>query len=66
VGWAQAGIKSGLIGDNDPEEWDLPPKPKWMRWKTYEQHKKKFDHYDEILDCGCAALAVRLTGLKLF
>ena len=24
-----------LIADLDPDEWDLPPKPKWMRWRTY-------------------------------
>ena len=28
----QAKIKSRLIADLDPDEWDLPPKPKWMRW----------------------------------
>jgi hypothetical protein len=27
----KAKIKSRLIGDCDPNEWDLPPKPKWMR-----------------------------------
>ncbi len=30
-------IKRRLIGELDPEEWDLPPKPKWMRWKTYRR-----------------------------
>ena len=27
----KAKIKARLIGDLDPEEWELPPKPKWMR-----------------------------------
>jgi hypothetical protein len=22
----------------DPDEWDLPPKPKWMRWHTYNRY----------------------------
>jgi hypothetical protein len=30
----QAKIKARLIGNLDPDEWDLPPKPKWMRWRT--------------------------------
>jgi hypothetical protein len=29
----QAKIKARLIADLDPDEWDLPPKPKWMRWR---------------------------------
>lgn len=62
----QQRIKSRLIGSLDPDEWDLPPKPKWMRWKTYERHERKFDHYEEILDYGCAAAAAKLSGLKLF
>ena len=34
----QAKIKSWLIGDLDPEEWSLPPKPRWMRWQTYNRY----------------------------
>jgi hypothetical protein len=34
----QAKIKARLIGDHDPREWDLPPKPKWMRWRTYQRY----------------------------
>jgi hypothetical protein len=32
----QAKIKSYLcsMGGFEPDEWDFPPKPKWMRWKT--------------------------------
>jgi hypothetical protein len=59
-------IKSRLIADLDLDEWDLPPKPKWMRWKTYRRYEAKFDHYEAILDYGCAALAAKLSGLKLF
>jgi hypothetical protein len=28
-------IKARLIGDLNPEDWELPPKPRWMRWATY-------------------------------
>ena len=55
-------IKSRLIANLDPDEWDLPPKPKWMRWNTYNRYEAKFDHYEAILDYGCATLAARLMG----
>ena len=54
-----------LIGGFDPEDWDLPTKPKWMRWKTYHRHEAKFDHYEAVLDYCCAAMAAKLTGLKI-
>jgi hypothetical protein len=59
-------IKARLIGNLDPSEWDLPPKPKWMRWETYQKYEERFDRYEEILDYGCAALATKLTELKIF
>ena len=43
---AQAKIKSRLIAKLDPDEWELPPKPKWMRWRTYNQIESKFDLLD--------------------
>jgi len=52
----QARIKARLIGDNDPDAWDLPPKPKWMRWTTYNRYVDRFDKCEAILDAGCAAL----------
>jgi hypothetical protein len=58
----QARIKSRLIGDLDPDEWDFPPKPKWMRWATYNQYSERYDHYDDILDRGCVALAAKFLG----
>src|SRR5262249_28943431 len=45
-------IKRCLIGDLDPEEWELPPKPKWMRWKTYQRYVEQFDRYEAALDAG--------------
>lgn len=58
-------IKARLIGDLDPDEWELPPKPKWMRWETYARYEQKFDRYEEILDYGCAALLAKLSGLDI-
>ena len=54
------GVKSRLIADLDPDEWDLPPKPKWMRWRTYNRLVDRFDAYETILDSGCAELVARL------
>jgi hypothetical protein len=58
----QAKIKSRLcrIGGFDPDEWDLPPKPKWMRWRTYNRAVEKFDRYESILDKGTFALVAKL------
>ena len=61
----QSKIKSRLcaVEGLDPEEWDLPPKPKWMRWQTYERYETRFDRYEEMLDLGFLEL-VRKLGLK--
>ena len=56
----QAKIKSRLIGDLDPQEWDLPPKPKWIRWSTYNEYARRYDRYEAILDDGIADLAAKL------
>jgi hypothetical protein len=56
----QAKIKQRLIGDCDPDEWDLPPKPKWMRWRTYDRYVERYDAYEAILDYGIAELVAKL------
>jgi hypothetical protein len=53
-------IKSRLIADLNPDEWDLPPKPKWMRWRTYNRYVEKFDRYEALLDLGLVTAANRL------
>jgi hypothetical protein len=53
-------FKSRLIADLDPDEWDLPPKPKWMRWATYNRYVARYDHYESIRDYGCVAFAAKL------
>jgi hypothetical protein len=44
------------IGKLDREDWDFPPKPKWMRWKTYRRYESRFERYDAILDTGIIEL----------
>ena len=61
----KAKIKARLIGDCDPDEWDLPPKPKWMRWSTYNRLVEKFDSYEEVLDRGITELMAKLLGKKI-
>jgi hypothetical protein len=55
-------IKSRLIADLEPDEWDFPPKPKWMRWATHNRYEQQFDRHEAILDYGCAALVARFLG----
>jgi hypothetical protein len=61
----QAKIRSRLcgIGGFDPNECAFPPKPKWMRWRTYNQALEKFDRYEAVLDAGMFGLLARLKGL---
>jgi hypothetical protein len=37
-------------GPGSHEEWDVPPKPKWMRWTTYARLESRIDAQDAILD----------------
>ena len=60
----KAKIKARLIADLDPDEWELPPKPKWMRWRTYSRHEEKFDRYEEILKRGIAELMAKLENIQ--
>jgi hypothetical protein len=58
----KAKIKSRLIGECDPDEWELPPKPKWMRWRTYNRHVERFDKYEAILADGIVEMMAKLLG----
>ena len=46
---AREKVKSRLIGDLDPRDWELPPKPKWMRWYTYERLAEKYRLQERII-----------------
>jgi hypothetical protein len=39
---AREKVKDRLIGNLKRDEWELPPKPKWMRWYTYERLAEKY------------------------
>ena len=52
----KAKIKSKLVSGCDPEELDLPPKPLWMRWSTYNRLVERYDAYESKLNDGIAAL----------
>lgn len=56
----KAKVKTALLGDADPDDWDLPPKPKGMRWATYERWVVKYDDAEEMLDAQLAIAAARL------
>ena len=57
---AREKVKSRLIGDFNPRQWDLPPKPKWMRWRTYRRLKAAFERYE---NTSLVALAQRWSDL---
>src|SRR5262245_41190836 len=59
----KAKIKARLIGALDPDDWELPPKPKWMRQRTHDRLVKRFEAYDEMTypdDSALCALATKL------
>jgi len=60
----KARVKARLIGDSDPDEWDLPPKPKWMRLSTYARWEAKYDEAED-LEEQCAFAVARLMNRKL-
>jgi len=57
-----AKVKARLcsIGGFNPDEWELPPKPKWMRWRTYNRMVERFDQYEAMVEEGLAAAVMRL------
>jgi hypothetical protein len=55
----KARIKAKLIGELDPNEWIFPPKPKWMRWSTYDALERKFDKYEGFLHRSAASALPR-------
>lgn len=61
----RAKIKAKLIADLDPDEWELPPKPKWMRWTTYNRLIERFDRYEAILEDGIGELVAKLLAKNL-
>jgi hypothetical protein len=66
--YGKARINSRLcaVGGFNSDEWELPPKPKWMRWQAYERAEEKFDGYEAVLDeqvVQVVRLAAKLVGI---
>jgi hypothetical protein len=59
----KAKIKARTLGGADPDEWDLPPKPKWIRRATYERLEARYDRAEERLDAELAKAAARFLPL---
>jgi hypothetical protein len=55
----KAKVKAVLLGNEDPDGWDLPPKPRGMRWVTYERWVALYDDAEEMLDAQIAMAAGR-------
>jgi hypothetical protein len=56
----KAKVKAALLRDEDPDEWDLPPKPRGMHWATYERWVARYDAAEELLDARLVLAAARL------
>ena len=44
----------------------LSPKPKWMRWRTYNRYVERLDRYEAILDEGVEKLIAKLLPSNFF
>jgi len=51
------------MGGFNPDEWELPPKPKWMRWRTYKRAEEKFDGYEAVLEEQVVRLAAKFVRI---
>jgi len=56
----KAKVKAALLGDEDPDEWDVPPRPKGMRWATYERWVAKYDAAEDMLNAHLVMATARL------
>jgi hypothetical protein len=55
----KARIETRWVANSHSEKQGLPPKPKWMRWATYDRHIERYQRYEKILDYGCALIAAK-------
>ncbi|WP_457094664.1 hypothetical protein [Microvirga sp. P5_D2] len=56
----KAKVKAALLGDENPDESDLLPKPKGMRWATYERWVARYDAAEEMLNTQLVMATARL------
>lgn len=48
--WAAKRRVARRLGSTDPHDYDLPEKPRWMRWRTYDRFASRYDAADDRLD----------------
>jgi hypothetical protein len=53
-------VKARLIAGFNPDAWEFPSKPKWMRWRTYQRYAEKHEHYVAIIDQQFCKVAARV------
>ena len=54
---------NGQLGGDGSEGWDIPPpKPKWMRWRTYE---RKYERWERVVEKANDEFMTRARRLKL-
>jgi hypothetical protein len=53
-------VKVRRLRQRDLEECHLPPKPKGMRWATYERWVARYDAAEDMLDARLVIAAARL------
>jgi len=49
--------------DLSDRDWEFPPKPPWMRWKTYTQFYERWEWYEQQADAALAPWILKLGGL---
>jgi hypothetical protein len=47
------------------QDWDFPPKPPWMRWKTYNWHYARWEWYEQKSDACFVQRLLKLGGLDI-
>jgi hypothetical protein len=59
-----AKVKARLLGNADPDEWDLPLRPTGMRWATCEKWEARYNAAEDALDLHCGLALARPIGLN--
>ena len=60
IGRTKDKVNARLIGDLDPGAWEIPQKPKYIRWATYEALIAKYERAQASLTGQCALALARL------
>lgn len=60
--WTKKRRIARRLGSTDPSDYEFPPKPRWMRWTTYDRHADRFEEAENAIQSACAAALQRLLG----